>query len=259
MKRNAAFSLVELLVVIGIILLLAWILLPVFIRAKHKAKQTSCMANQRQVSLAVSLYAGDDNDTYPVLTTSFNFANPGYPARTKYFSWMLATEPYSKSDQVYYCPEAKNNERIFSFNLGSKQVDLPERHMGTNEFLMPNSADPSFRGPVAETSIGKAALLPLLADSVYVDFDNPDYIILADYDSPALEANSSAFELDPDLAKDRSNPAFARHGGGSNIVFADLHSRWMGQLQMGLDAKRAAYPYEQGFLLPVDPNDDRIQ
>ncbi len=57
-----AFTLIELLVVIAIIAILAALLLPVLARSKSKAESVTCAHNLGQLSLAWTLYAGDNGD-----------------------------------------------------------------------------------------------------------------------------------------------------------------------------------------------------
>src|SRR5438046_69540 len=69
-NRKAGFTLVELLVVIGIIALLISILLPSLNRARETANRVKCASNLRQLGQAILLYANENKGAYPRTFTS---------------------------------------------------------------------------------------------------------------------------------------------------------------------------------------------
>src|SRR5688572_28614974 len=64
-EGKKAFTLVEVLVVTGIIAVLAGLLLPVLTAARHRAKGTACVSNLRQLHAALSMYAADFSGLLP--------------------------------------------------------------------------------------------------------------------------------------------------------------------------------------------------
>ena len=93
-----AFTLIELLVVIAIIAILAAILFPVFSQAKVAAKKSMNVSNLRQIGLAVMMYAADNDETYPMMSSL-----PGTRPRTR---WPDYIYPYVKNEPVFTSPLA---------------------------------------------------------------------------------------------------------------------------------------------------------
>jgi len=111
--RRGGFTLVELLVVIGIIALLISILLPSLSKAKEQAKRLACANNLRQFGNAVQMYAGESQGLLPfVNATSGPLDRRGW----LYQRSSLSTPPnqddvkegllygYLKETRVYHCP-----------------------------------------------------------------------------------------------------------------------------------------------------------
>jgi prepilin-type N-terminal cleavage/methylation domain-containing protein/prepilin-type processing-associated H-X9-DG protein len=101
MSKRVGFTLIELLVVIAIIAILAAILFPVFAKAKAKALQTSCLSNQKQLGLAIMMYAQDWDETYP---SSYYYIN-GANSSNGYVQWSGMIAPYVQNRGLFVCPQ----------------------------------------------------------------------------------------------------------------------------------------------------------
>jgi prepilin-type N-terminal cleavage/methylation domain-containing protein len=101
MKPRHAFTLVELLVVIGIIAVLISILLPALAKVREQSLKTKCASNLRQLGTAFVMYASENKGQLPL--NSANNAFELYPP------FLDALYPkYFKVPKAFYCPADEN-------------------------------------------------------------------------------------------------------------------------------------------------------
>lgn len=101
--NKSGFTLIELLVVIAIIAILAAILFPVFAQAREKARQTSCISNNKQLGIGVMMYQQDYDETMPRFITTSAESTP--LSRTNRQTPFIFCQPYIKNKQVLRCPD----------------------------------------------------------------------------------------------------------------------------------------------------------
>jgi prepilin-type processing-associated H-X9-DG protein len=114
-KRRSAFTLVELLVVIGLIALLIALLLPALNKARRSAQTTACMSNMRQLGMATQLFVNEHQgylpkawfntrprSTVPITTVLGPEDIWRYPY--PYWGWDYILNLSIKNKNVFRCP-----------------------------------------------------------------------------------------------------------------------------------------------------------
>jgi prepilin-type N-terminal cleavage/methylation domain-containing protein len=102
---NPGFTLIELLVVIGIIAILASLLLPALGRAKEKGRRISCVNNLKQVTMAMHLFA-TDNERYP---WRLPIDEGGSKDRQRVYWSFLAMQNEISSLNILSCPSDRRD------------------------------------------------------------------------------------------------------------------------------------------------------
>lgn len=110
--HRAGFTLVELLTVLGILVVLAGLLFPVFATVRGKAREITCVSNLRQIGMAIRMYAQDADELYPWAVDATDRYTPQiwrdfpeFQAQIPYMPMMQEVlQPYMKSRPLFQCP-----------------------------------------------------------------------------------------------------------------------------------------------------------
>jgi len=149
------FTLVELLVVIGIIALLISILLPALNKARRAAAQVQCASNMKQISLAILQYCYDNKGHMPFCNldpspTTPNFYPDGwgwanelmhqhYVSAPNAYATSTSTTLTYTTNSVFHCPEGIDPDVATGANGGSYPTDLGNNQCVVNAAVSPRS------------------------------------------------------------------------------------------------------------------------
>lgn len=122
-RRNIGFTLVELLVVIGIIALLISILIPALSGAKKQANDVKCKSNLRQIGQALMLY-GNNNNGYIIPSYHMTGVTGGADVPLDGWAPIMDRDKYIRGDRsldptVFLCPETMDIEGAAAGQTGT--------------------------------------------------------------------------------------------------------------------------------------------
>lgn len=204
-QRHPGFTLVELLVVIGIIAVLIGILMPALSSARRAASQTACQSNLRQVGLGLFTYANAYRNYTPPWSSWQVYRGQGTPEDDDdKIGWGETLLDFMKvgSPDIFRCPEFPSEDR-FNYFISARWQDIV--HGWTSMQL---------------SNVRNTSEFVLAGDCTQKDLYPPPF---------GNQVNRSQDECDRDDASQQGavfsgEPGGLNlHKGGLNILFADGH------------------------------------
>lgn len=237
MNRRSAFTLVELLVVIGIIAALLAILFPALSRARYEANVTVCAANLEQWGVSIQSYAADNRGYFPrqdLPGTGRNLWDVSLD-----FYGILNTQ-YGLPHSAFFCPLMNPDiadsfwDYFGYFNIVGYEVWIPRLNGGVT--VPPEPGDPgfiyadnnSFRGPIrmGEPQVNSAPFITDFVDTQGATIPPPGTDLSREmyigFDSNACH------QRDPGLIES-ANEAYA-DGHVERVRGGDLRPRYFGNI-----------------------------
>jgi len=213
MGRKRGFTLIELLVVIAIIAILAAILFPVFAKAREKARQATCMSNEKQIGLGIMQYVQDYDETYPYIYAD---CIPNAKWGTTGSSLVAFLDPYMKSTGVWTCPSNSYKPALRDCYPG-RFPPMPY-HYSPSGIIIKNdwTATGAINPPLSLAEVKVPAGTIMIVE----------YDCLAAYGAPqTVEYGNCGW-----YCWNTGYPAATRiHSDGVNSIWCDGHVKWIKQ------------------------------
>lgn len=233
--RRAAFTIIELLVVISVIAMLISILLPALAGARNTARAAVCGSNIRQLHLANTTYAYDNHNFYVRAARDLWYPNHErwHGTRT---SMNVAFEPslspladyFGSSGEVKECPAFQKGDDYISddtqyqsdFEDGCGGYGYNATYIGARNDLYGSSMLASETSARVQDPANPAQTL-MFADTAYYESSSRPFrkIAYSFIEPPFFHLNAG-----PDPSDMQPNPSIVfRHHGNTNAAWADGH------------------------------------